>query len=51
MERYKFTVEIEVEVEAFDRTDAVEAIEDVFGIGHELAVDVLDIRILDGIDY
>lgn len=47
METFRFTVELEVEVEAFDVRDAEEALEDVFGIGHELAVDILDMRIID----
>lgn len=42
METYKYTVKLTVEVEAFDESDAWDAVQDAFGIGEELGVKVTD---------
>lgn len=40
METFKYTVKLTVEVEAFDESDAWDAVQDAFGIGEELGVTV-----------
>lgn len=40
MEKYVYQIKMEVEVEAFDESDAWEAIEETFGIGNTGAVTV-----------
>lgn len=40
METYTYTVKLIVEVEAFDESDAWDAVQDAFGIGEELGVRV-----------
>ncbi len=42
MEKYKYQVKLTVEVEAFDESDAWDAVQDAFGIGEELGVTVTD---------
>jgi hypothetical protein len=42
METYKYEVILEVEVEAFDESDAWDAVQDAFGIGETGAVTVTD---------
>ncbi len=40
MDKFKFTVVLEIEVEAFDYTDALDAIQDTFGIGEDAGINV-----------
>jgi len=40
METYKYKVTLEVEVEAFDDSDAFDAIQDEFGIGDQNGITV-----------
>lgn len=42
MEKFNYTVKLEVEVEAFDDSDAWDALQDAFGIGETGAVYVTD---------
>ena len=42
MNKYKYTVTLTVEVEAFDDSDAWDALQDAFGIGDQMGVRVLD---------
>jgi hypothetical protein len=42
MDRYHYTIKLTVEVEAFDDSDAWEALQDAFGIGELGAVVVTD---------
>lgn len=42
METFKYQVKLTVEVEAFDESDAWDAVQDAFGIGEELGVTVTD---------
>ena len=42
MNKYKYTVRMEVVVEAFDESDAWDAIQEAFGIGETGAVVVTD---------
>lgn len=45
MDKYKFSVELVVEVEAFDEFDAEEAVRDEFGLGTSGSVEVLESEI------
>lgn len=38
METFKYTVKLEVEIEAFDESDAWDAIQEAFGVGETGAV-------------
>lgn len=40
MDKFRYTVKLEVEVEAFDEGDAFDLIQDVFGIGDQSGVTV-----------
>lgn len=42
MDRFKYTVRLTVEVEAFDDSDAWDAIQDAFGVGNTGAVTVTE---------
>ena len=42
METFKYIVTLNVEVEAFDESDAWDAVQDAFGIGEEMGVRVTD---------
>jgi len=42
MNTYKYTVKLTVEVEAFDESDAWDAVQEAFGIGETGAVTVTD---------
>lgn len=42
METYKYEVVLEVEVDAFDESDAWDAVQEAFGVGHTGAVTVTD---------
>lgn len=42
MKTYRYKVALVVEVEAFDGTDAWDAIQDAFGIGDNMGVTVTD---------
>ena len=44
METYKYKVTLEVEVEAFDDSDAFDAIQDEFGIGDQNGITVTSWR-------
>ena len=45
METYEFEVTLRVKVDAFDRGDAKELVEDVFGPGSDCGVEVIDFNI------
>jgi len=45
MNRFKYKVTLEVEVEAFDSTDALDAIQDVFGLGEQNGVEIVDFEV------
>lgn len=47
MNTYRVSVALEVEVEAFDENDALEAVTDVFGPGDTCGLDVTEFQILD----
>lgn len=47
MNRYRFSLAIEVEVEAFDETDALEAVADCFGEGDASGMLVTEFQVLD----
>jgi len=38
MNTYKYTVELTVEVDAFDESDAWDAVQDAFGVGDQMGV-------------
>lgn len=40
MKTFKYLVELEVEVDAFDSTDARELLEDCFGLGEDCGVTI-----------
>lgn len=42
MNKYKYRVVLEVEVEAFDESDAWDAVQDAFGVGDNAGVLVTD---------
>ena len=42
METFQYTVKLNVTVEAFDESDAWEALQDAFGVGQTGAVDVTE---------
>lgn len=42
MDKFKYTVKLAVEIEAFDESDAWDAIQEAFGIGQTGAVMVTD---------
>lgn len=42
MEKFKYKVQLTVEVEAFDAGDAWEAVQDTFGLGSNGSLDVID---------
>jgi len=42
MNVYRYSVVLDVEVDAFDQGDAWEAVQDAFGIGEQLGVRVVD---------
>lgn len=42
MDKFKYTVRLKVEVEAFDESDAWDAIQEAFGIGETGAVTVTE---------
>lgn len=42
MNTYKYTVTLSVEVDAFDDSDAWDALQDAFGIGDQMGLRVLD---------
>lgn len=45
MNKYRLTVNLIVEVDAFDETDAIEAIQDNFGVGDTSGLTVVDCEI------
>lgn len=42
MNKYKYKVTLTVEVEAFDDSDAWDAIQENYGVGQEMGITVLD---------
>lgn len=42
MDKFRYSIKMTVEVEAFDDSDAWDAIQDTFGIGEEVGITVLD---------
>lgn len=47
MRRFRFSLALEVEVEAFDDTDALEAVTDCFGAGENGDLLVTEFQVLD----
>lgn len=47
METYKFTLTVEVEVQAYSHEDAVDLVKDTFGPGEDCGVEVLDLKMKD----
>lgn len=47
MQTYRATVTLEVEVQAFDPSDALDAIEDVFGVGECGGIEVKEYKVLE----
>jgi len=47
MDNYRFTLSVDVEVEAFSHEDAIDLINDVFGPGDDCGVEVTKIEIKD----
>jgi len=47
MNRYIYSVMLQVEVEAFDEDDAAQAIEDCFGEGDTCGLTVSSVEVLD----
>jgi hypothetical protein len=42
MNTYEYTVKLTVKVDAFDESDAWEAVQDAFGVGEQMGVQVTD---------
>lgn len=42
METFEYTVKLIVTVDAFDESDAWDAVQDAFGIGDQMGVNVVD---------
>lgn len=42
MNKYRYSVNLVVEVEAFDTIDAVEAVRDAFGLGDVCGIEVVE---------
>ena len=42
MDTFTYTVRLTVEVEAFDESDAWDAVQDAFGVGDNMGVTVID---------
>ena len=42
MEKYTYKVTLTIEVEAFDESDAWDAVQDAFGVGEQTGVQVVD---------
>lgn len=38
MDKFRYTVKLEIEIEAFDESDAWDAVQEAFGVGHTGAV-------------
>ena len=42
MNKYTYRVSLTVEVEAFDESDAWDAVQETYGVGQEMGITVLD---------
>lgn len=42
MNTYKYKVELVVEVEAFDESDAWDAVQETYGVGQDMGIRVVD---------
>lgn len=47
MNTYTFTLEVKVEVEAYNEADAEDAVQDVFGRGEDCGITVTDLKITE----
>lgn len=47
MNSYRVSIALEVEVPAFSEQDALEAVEDVFGMGDTCGLEVVEFQVLD----
>lgn len=47
MNKYKYSVNLVVEVEAFDPIDAEEAVRDAFGLGDQCGVEIVESEVSD----
>lgn len=45
MDTFKFVVELEVNVDAFEEVDAIEMIRDSFGLGEDCGVEIVSLKI------
>lgn len=49
MNKYKYSVSLVVEVEAFDPIDAEEAVRDTFGLGDQCGIEIVESEVEDTI--
>ena len=47
MNKFRYRVIVEVEVEAFDQGDAWEAVQDAFGVGENYGANVVDCEYIE----
>ncbi len=50
MKTYLVSIELQVEVQAFNKEDAFQAVEDVFGPGDANGLDVLEFEVLESVE-
>jgi hypothetical protein len=50
MNKYIVSVNLQVEVEAFGKADAFEAVEDVFGVGDSCGLNVVEFDVLESVE-
>lgn len=50
MNKYTVSINLQVEVEAFSKEDAFEAVEDVFGTGDSCGLDVTEYEMLECVE-
>jgi hypothetical protein len=47
MKKFKYSVNLVVEVEAFDPIDAEEAVRDTFGLGDQCGIEIVESEVSD----
>ena len=50
MNKYKYSVNLVVEVEAFSPIDAEEAVRDTFGLGDQCGIEIVESEVQDSVD-
>ena len=50
MKTYNLTLRLEVSVDAFEEVDAIEAAEDIFGVGQDCGIEVKNFEVLDCVE-